>query len=98
MEHSFFCAFDFFHDNNGFIILECFHSSTFGITELKMFSYNLNLIFFSDEKIPKILLVPEDQIAKKNESIRFDCVFEQTTFLQWFFYDSEPLSNSSRYD
>jgi hypothetical protein len=55
-----------------------------------------SFILCLDENIPKILVVPEDQIVKENETARFDCVFEPNTFIQWFFYNSEPISNSSR--
>jgi hypothetical protein len=55
--------------------------------------------FFADEKVPKIVLLPRDQIVKKSGWVQFDCAYdsENKAETRWYFHDNGLLKNSSRY-
>ncbi|XP_068084846.1 inactive tyrosine-protein kinase 7 [Anabrus simplex] len=49
-----------------------------------------------DPNAAMIVLPPKNLLVRRGDSARFDCVYKDADFMEWYFEDSEPLENSSR--
>lgn len=43
-------------------------------------------------------MVPKDVLVKKGTAARFDCVYQSADVLEWYFKETGPLENSTRYE
>ncbi|XP_054284012.1 inactive tyrosine-protein kinase 7-like isoform X2 [Macrosteles quadrilineatus] len=44
-----------------------------------------------------IQVVPQDVLSRKGAAVRFDCVYQSADVLEWYFKETGPLENSTRF-
>lgn len=45
-----------------------------------------------------IQVVPKDVLVRKGAAARFDCVYQSADVLEWYFKETGPLENSTRFE
>lgn len=43
-------------------------------------------------------MVPRDVLVRKGAAARFDCIYQSADVLEWYFKETGPLENSTRYE
>ncbi|XP_034234666.1 inactive tyrosine-protein kinase 7-like isoform X2 [Thrips palmi] len=50
------------------------------------------------EKWPLIQVPPQDTVARRGDAVRLDCSYRDASFTEWYFKDTGPLKNASRFN
>lgn len=49
------------------------------------------------EKWPLIQVPPQDTVARRGDAVQLDCSYRDASFTEWYFKDTGPLKNASRW-